>query len=148
MADGEASAVILPFVVADPVAISVAPSYSGESVMVFDGLAVPAYVGPASGSNVKVLLPDPSIVTPLPLTVRPVVPFGAMVTKPVVEEPIVSGAIACVSMVAVLPRIVRRPETLALPVTPLRRISALEVAVVDWPPPTVLPNAKLRSTTG
>ncbi len=42
VADGEASEVICPLVVADPEALRIAPAYSGERVTCFVGRAVPA----------------------------------------------------------------------------------------------------------
>jgi len=93
------------------------------------------------------------LVVPIPtypseFTYSPVVPFGESCIGPVVEDPIVRGTIFSVSITALVPLIVRSPEILAFPVVPSRKISALVVAVVDCPPPSVLPRAILRSTTG
>ena len=70
---------------------------------------------------------------------------------PVVEEPMVNCDIVCVSMMLLPPRSVNSAEILALPVSPFKRIRALEVAVVlglSDGENVVLPNAKLLLTTG
>ena len=63
-------------------------------------------------------------------------------------SPRVNGTIFVVLMRADVPRMVRELEMLAVPVAPLRLIRAVDVAVVDWPPPVVLPRRIDRSTVG